>query len=204
MVIDRPVRSVSGTRWRRPPERSSMPWWTMPWRRSRPATPAASSSSTVPCSSTPARTRCSTWSRLRASSTTESTPSRCSNSDSSSPAGPAPTIPTWVRMRLLLRLEEGRERVGFLMLAFDVGGHAAVEVRESEIHLLRLRILADEVRDLLHLADKAVGLVEHLGHGAVEVLHEVGVAALKLGAQLCRDPAARGGEHHHRAQRSDA
>src|SRR5215218_7013191 len=98
MVIDRPVRSVSGTRWRRRPKRSSMPWWTMPWRRMRSPTPAWFSSSTVPCSSTPARTRCSTYSRLRASSTTDSMPSRCSRCDSSRPAGPAPTIPTWVRM----------------------------------------------------------------------------------------------------------
>ena len=57
-----------------------------------------SSRSTVPCSSTPARTRCSTYSRLRASSTTDSMPARCSRCESSSPAGPAPTMPTWVRM----------------------------------------------------------------------------------------------------------
>ena len=56
------------------------------------------SRSTVPCSSTPARTRRSTYSRLRLSSTTESMPRRWSRWDSSSPAGPAPMIPTWVRM----------------------------------------------------------------------------------------------------------
>ena len=46
------------------------------------------------------------------SSTTQSMPARCSSSDRNSPAGPAPTIPTCVRIpMLLLRLEErGRAR----------------------------------------------------------------------------------------------
>src|SRR5207244_1740798 len=38
-----------------------------------------------------------TYSRLRFSSTIESIPSRCRRCASRSPAGPAPTIPTWVR-----------------------------------------------------------------------------------------------------------
>src|SRR5712691_10870707 len=63
----------------------------------RSPTPVALSRSTVPCSSTPARSVASTASRLRFSSTTDSMPSRCSRCESSRPAGPAPTIPTWVR-----------------------------------------------------------------------------------------------------------
>ena len=64
----------------------------------------------VPCSSTPARTRCSTYSRSRPSSTVDSMPCRCIRCDSSRPAGPAPTMPTWVRMRssVLRRLRASR------------------------------------------------------------------------------------------------
>src|SRR6202050_3582429 len=65
----------------------------------RSPTPISSSRSTVPCSSTPARTRSSQYSRLRASITTDSMPCRCSKCESTSPAGPAPTIPTCVRIR---------------------------------------------------------------------------------------------------------
>ena len=49
-----------------------------------------------PCSSTPARIRASTYSRLRFSRITESIPSRWRSWASVSPAGPAPTIPTCV------------------------------------------------------------------------------------------------------------
>src|SRR3954469_10842097 len=81
-----------------------MPWWTRPSRCRRSARPVSVSSSTVPCSSTPARTLCSTYSRLRASSTTESMPRGWRRCDSIRPAGPAPTIPTCVRIRLTLCL----------------------------------------------------------------------------------------------------
>src|SRR5262245_7190744 len=73
-----------------------MPRCSMPSLRSRSPTPAASSSSTVEDSRTPARIRFSTYSRLLASSRTESTPSRSSSWDSSSPAGPAPMITTGI------------------------------------------------------------------------------------------------------------
>src|SRR5258708_37966839 len=65
---------------------------------------------TVPCSSTPARTRLSTYSREWLSSTTLSIPCKCKRWASIRPAGPAPTIPTCVRIiamenlrRVLLR-----------------------------------------------------------------------------------------------------
>jgi hypothetical protein len=51
-----------------------------------------------PCSRTPARTRVSTEERARFSRTTLSTPARCNRCDSMRSAGPAPTIPTCVRM----------------------------------------------------------------------------------------------------------
>src|SRR5262245_2424762 len=53
---------------------------------------------TVPCSSTPARTRLSTYSRLRVSITMDSMPCNHSRRPSSNPAGPAPTMPTCVRI----------------------------------------------------------------------------------------------------------
>ena len=64
---------------------------------SRSPTPVSIIRLTVPCSSRPARTRSSTYRRLRASSTTDSMPARCSRCDSIRPAGPAPTMPTCVR-----------------------------------------------------------------------------------------------------------
>src|SRR5699024_5329992 len=60
--------------------------------------PTASSRSTVELSRIPARIRASTYARDRRSSTTESIPSRPSRCDSRSPAGPAPTMATSVRM----------------------------------------------------------------------------------------------------------
>jgi hypothetical protein len=85
-------------RWRRPPKASSMPRWTAPSRRIRSPTPSSFMRSTVPCSSTPARIVASMSFRLRLSRTTDSIPCRCRRCESSSPAGPAPMMPTWVRM----------------------------------------------------------------------------------------------------------
>src|SRR5688572_26181780 len=74
-----------------------MPPCRIPSRASRSPTPASRIRSTVPCSSTPARTRSMTCSWLRSSTMTESMPRRCSRWPSINPAGPAPTMPTWVR-----------------------------------------------------------------------------------------------------------
>src|SRR3954470_11052818 len=104
MVIARPpVRSLSATRWPSPSKRSSTPWWTSPSRCMRSPAPTASIRSIVPCSSTPARTRCCTYSRSRSSSTTDSIPRSSSSRPSISPAGPPPTIATWVRIGQRLR-----------------------------------------------------------------------------------------------------
>src|SRR3954452_2659919 len=103
-----PVRALRSMRWPSPSKRSSRPWWTSPSRARRSPRPVSASRSTLPCSSTPARTRCSTYSRLRSSSTTDSMPSRCRRCDSISPAGPAPTLPTCVRIRLTLCLVGSR------------------------------------------------------------------------------------------------
>ena len=84
-------------RWRRPSNASSMPRWVRPSRSRRSASPRPRSSSTLGCSSTPARTRCSTYSRSRCSSTTQSMPpGPPAGAASTRPAGPAPTMATSV------------------------------------------------------------------------------------------------------------
>src|SRR5712671_1789122 len=76
-----------------------MPRCTAPSRFIRSPTPTSVRRSTVPCSSTPARTVDSISARLRDSRTIDSIPRRWRRWESSRPAGPAPTMPTWVRMR---------------------------------------------------------------------------------------------------------
>ena len=107
-----PVSSCRSMRCVSPLKRKLMPRWTAPSRRIRSPTPTSTSRSTVPCSSTPARMVDSISARLRASITTDSIPSRCKRCESRSPAGPAPTIPTCVRMAMnpchyLCRLTNG-------------------------------------------------------------------------------------------------
>src|SRR5918997_1585987 len=98
MVILRPVSRSMSTWNARSWNRRYTPVWSSPSRARRSPTSTECSVSTVFCSSRPARTRCSTYSRLRFSSTTQSIPACCNRSASVSPAGPAPTIPTWVRI----------------------------------------------------------------------------------------------------------
>src|SRR5918993_2271658 len=92
-----PVRPLKSTRTWRPEKLRPTPSWTVPWRSMRSPTPAARSVSTVPHSSTPARTRARTCPRVCRSRTTESTPASSSSRDSSSPAGPPPMMTTGTR-----------------------------------------------------------------------------------------------------------
>ena len=92
-------RSRSGAP--RPPKRSSIPWWTIPSRRIRSPTPGrveqvgrallehAGADAPLEVLAAPAP-------RARPTRSPRG-PSRCARS---SPAGPAPTIPTWVTHRL--------------------------------------------------------------------------------------------------------
>src|SRR5579872_5044567 len=120
--------------WLRPSKRSVTPWCSSPSRCIRSPSPASLRMSTVPCSSTPARIRCSTYSRLRVSSTTDSIPARCSRCDSSSPAGPAPTMPTWVRASLAVIATEYARRDA----ESSVGGRRAAIDRGLQQNLLDL------------------------------------------------------------------
>src|SRR5258706_11507799 len=73
-----------------------MPRWKNASRASRSPTPASVRRSTVPCSSTPARIVDSISARERLSTTIESMPRKWRRCERSSPAGPAPTMPTLV------------------------------------------------------------------------------------------------------------
>ena len=111
-------------------------------------------------------------------------PARCSSSDRNSPAGPAPTIPTCVRIAVYcFGLRNAASAPVSCLLAFDVGGEPRVEVGEGVEHLLRRDVLADVVRDLLHLADEAIGLGVHRRDRALQPGQQRRLAALELGAQ---------------------
>src|SRR5581483_3097747 len=122
-----------------------IPPCTMPSRSSRSATPAARRSSTVPCSSTPARMRCSTYSRLRSSSTTVSIPASSSSRASVRPAGPAPTIPTCVRNseRERVRAALDRHPAELRELVDDGLAAEAAPARVLDAAERHLRLVAD-------------------------------------------------------------
>src|SRR6516165_11334506 len=75
-----------------------MPLWNIASRCIRSPTPVSIRRSLAHCSMSPARMRLSMYSRLRFSRITDSMPSRCRRCESINPAGPAPIIPTCVRM----------------------------------------------------------------------------------------------------------
>ena len=136
-------RSASGSRSGAARRRTAArcPSWTSPSRSSRSPTPISRSRSTVPCSSTPARTRCSTYSRLAASSTTESMPSRCSRCASTRPGGPgaddADLRPLGPSAPDLLRGLDDQAQLGDLLVvrervALHRGGEAALR-RQAEL-----------------------------------------------------------------------
>src|SRR3954467_8138576 len=101
----------------------------------RPPTPTSSIRSIVPCSRTPARTRCWTYSRSRSSSTTDSIPRSSSSRPSIRTAGPPPTIATWVRIAIRLRYRS------YPAQAFAMRTHAEISS------------LSDAVADLVHDGD---------------------------------------------------
>src|SRR3954471_9357375 len=126
MIALPPVRALRSLRWRSPSNCSSTPWWTIPSRCARSPTPISTSRSTVPCSSTPARTRFSTYSRSRSSRITDSIPPSSSSRPSTRPAGPAPTIPTCVRPFTALLLSPAGTHLAVVSSAVETppdGGH---------------------------------------------------------------------------------
>src|SRR5205807_2649335 len=123
----------------------------------RLASPFSRNTSTVVGSSTPARMRATTWSRLWRSNTTLSTPARCRSSESSRPAGPAPTMPTCVLMESTCAGDPARLQECFQRLAAEVRHHLRVR------HAFR-------ARELLQ-AEEASAVVLH--RLPVEALHHV-------------------------------
>src|SRR5262245_13495854 len=146
-----PVSEGKSMRCPRPSKRSSIPWCWNPSRPMRSPRPVSLRTSIVPCSSTPARIVASISARLRMSSTTDSTPLRCSRCASINPAGPAPTMPTWVRIAVRsLRLGVGLLRGLRAIERFEL--HALVED-------------AHDRRVWFGVAIESLG-VEHLGYEA--------------------------------------
>src|SRR5687768_1489968 len=94
----------------------------------RAAAPQARRASTVPCSRIPARWRCSTYARVLFSRTAQSMPALWSRRARRRPAGPAPMIPTVVRMRSALEYE--REALAH---ADAQGGEARAGARGGEL-----------------------------------------------------------------------
>src|SRR6266850_7306851 len=109
----------------RPAQTMRTPSCTCPSRSRRPASPFSRSTSTVVGSSTPARIRLRTCSRLCRSTTTLSTPWRCRISASSSPAGPAPTMPTCV-LKSPCAGDPARLQELFQRLAAEMGHHLRI------------------------------------------------------------------------------
>src|SRR4051794_20452889 len=111
-----------------------MPRCSRPSRARRSPAPSSCSRSTVFCSSTPARTRFSTYSRSRASRITESMPRRSSARPSVSPAGPAPMMATRVCIPLAILYSPASKCPHFYYL------HAmaeVIELREAVASLVR-------------------------------------------------------------------
>src|SRR5947209_7036845 len=87
------------------------PSWISPSRSIRSPHSASRISRAKPCSSTPARMRASTCSRLCFSSTTVSMPCRCRSCDSSRPDGPPPMMQTCTFMWCPVQSRRGQSQI---------------------------------------------------------------------------------------------
>jgi hypothetical protein len=73
-------------------------------------------------------------------------------------------------------------------------------MRRAEVKLVRGRVFTDEIGDLMHLRDPAIGFRRHLRQAALEPSQNLRLARLQLGEKRIPRSAARCREHHHRAQ----
>src|SRR5262245_7825892 len=65
-------------------------------------------------------------------------------------------------------VQERVQRRHLLLIAFEVAGNLLVEMRGADIELVAGGVLADEVGDLVHLGDPAIGLGRHEREAALE------------------------------------
>src|SRR5215472_8212486 len=194
-------------RWRAPANRMSKPAWTNPSRPSRDPTPAFSSMSTMPSSSTPARMRPSTYSRLRRSMMTVSTPAMCSSCPRSNPAGPEPMIATCTRMDLW-RSEQGFDflrRAGRQRPLGEGQGNRpqaehAIEIeRSGRVLRERIEVLAyrAEVASRHHAAERARGAeLRDVVRRAVQQRQQRGERVLLRNAELLPQRDRLGDQRH--------
>src|SRR5581483_4237393 len=183
----------------RPAQTMREPSCRWPSRSMRSPTPAARSTSMVLGSSTPARMREATYSRLFFSSTTLDTPARSSSADSSMPAGPAPMIATCVFILAgagdAPRLEERLQRFA-AEVRHHLGIRHALHAREllqaEEIGAVVLQALPVEPahQALLFLAERLhrrLGILQEqlplLGHDQI-VQEPVEAQALRTALQV--------------------
>src|SRR4029077_18839934 len=82
------------------------------------------------------------------------------------------------------------ERGDLRLVAFEILRDLLVEMRGAEIELVRGRILTDEIGDLVHLRDPAIGLGRHQREVALEPRQHLRLAALQLGEQRIGAAAA--------------
>src|SRR4051794_10820570 len=159
----------------RPRKRRLMPRWGRPSRRMRAPAPIASSRSVVFWSSRPARTRRSTWSRLRHSTIAQPIPAPRRRWASVRPAGPAPTMPTWV----LTGGHDARIPTTLVISDLHLGARLGRDVLRDEAMLAALVGALSDVERLVLLGD-TVELLEGRPRlamaGAGPVLRAVGRA----------------------------
>src|SRR5258708_19559256 len=156
-----------------------MPPCSIPSWLSRLARPAWRRSATLPASSTPARCRASQYSRLRISTRTESMPRCASRCESSNPAGPAPTMPTWVRMSArMFAGDRPSERIrGDVAADGDPAGVGeGVQVGRAAEPRARTRSTNSAERRVRRVVDRLVVDVHDAGRdlpGELEAPHDV-------------------------------
>src|SRR6187399_1093212 len=154
-----------------------MPSWICPSRSIRSPTCASRINAAKPCSSTPARMRPSTCSRVCFSRTTVSMPRRRRSWDKSSPEGPPPMMPTWVFIAGLARRFNSapvRSPCGLGLLA---GVGHVLELVELDVPQLATLLLdaahIDRLHDVARLRVDGDGAAGTLRLPALDDIHRL-------------------------------
>ena len=94
------------------------------------------------------------------------------------PAHRHAALPT-LRAPLRALVQERLERGDLLLVALEIARDLLVEMRGADIELVAGRILADEIGDLVHLGDPAIGLRRHERQAALEPGQHLRLAELR-------------------------